>query len=77
MSLETLREYHVEAARKLRGYADDPVLRGSDVKHYNKAAEVHEAFVADLDELAAQESLVQFRDLDPAQRLALARGEKI
>ena len=77
MSIETLREYHVEAARKLRAYADDPVLRGTDVKHYNKSAELHEAFVVDIDGLGQPKPVVQLCDLDPAQRLALARGESL
>lgn len=77
MSIETLRDYHIEAARKLRDYANDPVLRGSDVKHYNKSAEVHEAFVSDLDQLLGPKQTIQLRDLDPAQRLALARGENV
>lgn len=49
MSREELRTYHVEAAIKLRSYADDQGLRQSDVKHYRKRAEFHDQCVSTID----------------------------
>lgn len=41
--LEALRDFHLDAATRLRAYADDDGLRESDVKHYNKRADVYAA----------------------------------
>lgn len=49
MNREALRAYHVEAAAKLRSYANDDGLRDSDVKHYRKRAEFHDDCVATID----------------------------
>jgi hypothetical protein len=51
MTREELKAYHVEAAAKLRSYADDSGLRESDVKHYTKRAAFHDECVAVIDTL--------------------------
>lgn len=84
MSRETLRAYRVTAALKLRSCADDSGLRESDVKHYRKRAEFHDEMVAVVDSLPQplhphNDGLDEYRhvgELDPAQRLALAKGDK-
>lgn len=62
MTREELKAYHVEAAAKLRSYADDSGLRESDVKHYTNRAAFHDECVAVID--------------SSAEELALAVAEK-
>lgn len=83
MSRQELRAYHVGMAKRLRGHANASGLRDSDVEHYRKLAEFHDEMVATIDSLPEplhrdNDGLDEYRhvgELDPAQRLALARGE--
>lgn len=74
MSIEELRTYHVEAARKMHNYAEDDRLRPSDVKHYSKRAEFHEGCVVVIDSLTPPSRQIDLGQIDLSQRLDLARG---
>lgn len=72
--LQQVKDYHVEAAKKLIAYADDSGLRESDVKHYRKRAEAHLEMVDQLN--AVTQALYSAIDMATAAADGFRDGAK-
>ncbi|MNY12369.1 hypothetical protein D3C86_1454460 [compost metagenome] len=71
MTREELKAYHVEAAAKLRSYADDSGLRESDTKHYTKRAAFHDECVAVIDSIGKHSMRSVMQAIESIPRAAM------